>query len=176
MIDSCLAQSAAANPAAPAPLPGPLVHSRDILQTAHPLAWAPLWLLSRSASSVRTEGKNVFSWALAASAGWSLLPAGSRAKLGEPSTPWKQGPRILALVLPPPHAHQCDFKSVPPLSLWASVSQHAKLPPSPMYLPALMIWEFYRVSDSGPEWSSKTTSRVDTLGKEISEGSLEAGA
>lgn len=60
-IDSCLAQSAATSLAS-----SPL---RGSLQTAHPLAWAPLWLLSHFASSVRTEGKNVFSWALAACAG-----------------------------------------------------------------------------------------------------------
>lgn len=59
----------------PVPVAGPLLNTRDILQTAHPLAWVPLWLLSHSAYLVRTEGKNVFAWVLAVSTG-RLLPTG----------------------------------------------------------------------------------------------------
>lgn len=157
----------------PPPWPPP-VHSRDILQRAHPLARPLLWLLSHFASSVRTEGKNVFSWALAASTGEA-----SSLMEGEQSweNPAPQGSRNLGIQLQfPTHSHSlCDFRYATP-SLWASVSQHAKPLLSLRCLLTLTILEF-RTSDSGLERSSRTTGRVEALrmGKEISEGFLEAG-
>lgn len=86
---------------------------------------------------------------------WSLLPAGRGAKLGEPS--WEVGAWGSSSGSTTCSHLLCDFRYATP-SLWA---QHAK-PPSLRYLLALTVSEF-RVSASGPEWSSKTTSRVETL-------------
>lgn len=90
----------------------PQLYTRDILQTAHPLAWAPLRLLSHTAYLVRTEGKNVFAWVLAVSTG-RLLPAGGR-KTGRTEqcrdASWGSSPAL------PPTVSLCDLKLSLPFS------------------------------------------------------------
>ena len=106
----------------------------------------------------------MFSRALAASIGGasSLLERG--AKLGGLNTSGKQEPGESSSSSAA-HSHSlCDFRYIVP-SLLASLSPTGHTPTKPKVPSSLTILEF-RVSDSGLEWSPRTTSRVEVLEKE----------
>lgn len=111
-----------------------------------------------------------FPGALAASTGGasSLLERG--VELGEPHTSGKQEPGDPVPVLPPTHTH-CRALS---LGLSFPTCQTSTKPKVPSNLTAL---ELFSVSDSGPEWSFRTTtSRVEVLEEEKgNQGRLPGG-
>lgn len=95
-------------------------------QTAHPLAWAPLWLLSHGAYWLRTEGKK-------------CVCLGLGSKHGAPPPCWKdvrlsaeQHPRETAAWVPAPvtypHSHRVTSGCQLPLSGPAWISQRAQPP------------------------------------------------
>lgn len=152
-------------PAPPRPFP---LHSRDILQTAYPLAWAPLWLLSRFASSVRTEGKNVFSRGLGSGTGEPPPCWKGEGSRENPAPQGSRSPGSSSRSATHSHSLLCPFSG-----LSFPTCQTSTKPKAPSNLAVLE----FRVSDSGPEWSFRTTTgRVEVLEEEKgNQGRLPGG-